>query len=102
MYSTSCLKKPASEDQTLNKYAFDDQNLSYSKRKDQGDSDGSLSTYEATLSRENLSSILFKESVEIQLIIPLAAKEFQTNFQHRYPFRETSQRLHSRLSKTLL
>ena len=75
------LRESASEDHTLKKSTSEDQNLSQSKRKDQGESDRSLSTSEHTLSREELNYIFFIELAEIQLIIPLAAKEFQTSFQ---------------------
>lgn len=60
------MKKSASEDQTLNKSAFDDQNLSHLMRKDQGDFDGTPLTSEPTLSHEYLNSIFFIVSAEMQ------------------------------------
>lgn len=83
MFDDQRLKKLAFEDQTLKKSTSDDQNRSQSKCKDQCDSNGPLSTSEPTLSHEDLSSILFIEHTEMQLIIPLATKEFQTTFQHQ-------------------
>lgn len=80
----------ASEDHTLKKYASDDQNLSQSKRNDQGDSDTSLFISEPTLSREDLKLYFFIKSAEIQLLISFVAKDFQTSLHKPWLFGETS------------
>ena len=63
--------------------------MSKSKGNDLGDSDRSLSTFEFTLSRKDLSSIFFIESVEIQLIIPFVEKDFHTSIHLTWQFGET-------------
>lgn len=87
------LKESAFEEQTLEKSTSGDQNLSQSKRKDQDDTDMSLFIFEHTLSRDDLSSIYFIESVGIQLLIHFVEKVFQTRFHLTCQFSETSQRL---------
>lgn len=73
------LKESTFEGQTLKKSSIDDKNLSQSKCKDQDDLDGFLSSFESTMSYEDLSSIFFIESAGIQLLIHFGAKSFQTS-----------------------
>lgn len=94
--------KSAYEHQTLEKSASYDQNLSQSKRNDQGDTDRSLFITEHTFSFENLRFIFFIESVGIQLLIPFVEKVFQTSFHLTWQFCETSHRLFWSFSKDFI